>query len=189
MTKKIGFAVTGSFCCHQDALVELEKLVKKGYDITPIITPTVSETSTRFGTNEELKEKLRKITGKEPVDTIVGAEPLGPKNIIEAIVIAPCTGNTLAKLANGISDNAVTMATKSLMRNHKPVVIALSSNDALGLNLQNLAKLINTKGIYFVPFKQDNFAGKPKSLVANWSKIEPTLKKALRGDQIQPVID
>lgn len=189
MTKKIGFAITGSFCCHEDALKELEKLVKKGYDITPIITPTVSQTSTRFGNCEDLKEKLRKLTGKEPVDSLIGAEPLGPKNIIEAIIIAPCTGNTLAKLANGISDNAVTMATKSLMRNHKPVIIAVSSNDALGLNLQNLAKLINTKGIYFVPFKQDNYAGKPKSLVANWSKIEPTLKKALKGSQIQPVID
>ena len=189
MRKKIGFAFTGSFCCHEAVLKEFDKLVKDGFEVVPLITNSVKNTDTRFGCAKHLISHLEKVSGHSVISTLTEAEPLGPKNLIDAIVIAPCTGNTLAKLANGISDNAVTMATKSLMRNGKPVIIGISSNDALGLNMQNLAKLLNTKGVYFVPFRQDNFEAKPKSLVAKWELIEKTLKKAVRNNQIQPIIN
>lgn len=189
MKKKIGFAFTGSFCCHEAVLKEFDKLVDKNVDVLPLVTTTTKNTDTRFGTAKDLINHLERKSGKKVISTLTEAEPLGPKNIIDAIIIAPCTGNTLAKLANGISDNAVTMAAKSLMRNGKPVIIGISSNDALGLNLQNIAKLLNTKGVYFVPFKQDNFEAKPKSLVAKWELIEKTFKKAILNNQIQPIIN
>ena len=189
MKKKIGFAFTGSFCCHEAVLKEFDKLIDKGFDIQPLITQSVKNTNTRFGLADNLINHLEKKSGKKVISDITLAEPLGPKNLIDAIIIAPCTGNTIAKLANGLSDNAVTMGAKSLMRNGKPVIIGISSNDALGLNLQNIAKLLNTKGIYFVPFRQDNFEAKPKSLVAKWDLIEKTLKKALSNNQIQPIIN
>ena len=188
MKKKIGFAFTGSFCCHEAVLKEFDKLTDKGIEIVPLVTKEVFETDTRFGKAQDLIKHLEIKTSKSVVHTLTQAEPLGPKNLIDALVIAPCTGNTLAKLANGISDNAVTMAAKSLMRNGKPIIIGISSNDALGLNLQNIAKLLNTKGIFFVPFYQDNFENKPKSLVAKWNLIEKTLSKAFKNSQIQPVI-
>lgn len=189
MKKKFGFAFTGSFCCHEAVLKEFDKLINKGFDIQPLITGSVKTTDTRFGKACDLITHLERKSGKRVISTITEAEPLGPKNLIDAIIIAPCTGNTLAKLANGISDNAVTMATKSLMRNGKPVIIGISSNDALGLNLQNIAKLLNTKGVYFVPFRQDNFEAKPKSLVARWDLIEKTVRKAMTNYQIQPIIN
>ena len=189
MKKKIGFAFTGSFCCHEAVLKEFDKLIDKGFEIVPLVTNATKDTDTRFGCAKRLLAHLENKSGHKVVSTLTDAEPLGPKNMIDAIVIAPCTGNTLAKLANGISDNAVTMATKSLMRNGKPVIIGVSSNDALGLNMQNLAKLLNTKGVYFIPFRQDNFENKPKSLVARWELIEKTLKKAIKHNQIQPILD
>lgn len=189
MRKKIGFAFTGSFCCHEAVLKEFDKLIDKGFDLLPLVTNATKETDTRFGCAKHLLYHLEQKSGHKVVASLTEAEPLGPKNLIDAIIIAPCTGNTLAKLANGISDNAVTMGAKSLMRNGKPVIIGISSNDALGLNMQNLAKLLNTKGVYFVPFRQDNFENKPKSLVAKWELIEKTLRKAIKNNQIQPLIN
>lgn len=184
----IGFGITGSFCTHKQILEEIKSLIKKGHNIIPIITEVVSKTDTRFGSAKEFIKSLEMVTDNKVVDNIVKAEPLGPKGVIDLIVVAPCTGNTLAKLANAISDNAVTMTAKSLMRNNKPVVIGVSSNDALGQNMQNLAKLMSSKNFYFVPIFQDDPQNKPKSLIAKWSLIEDTILQAKEGKQIQPVL-
>ena len=185
----IGFGITGSFCTHQKILEVIKNLIDNGHNVLPILTDKVYKTSTRFGTNKNFVNEVETITKNKVVHSIVGAEPLGPKGFVDAIIIAPCTGNTLAKLATSITDNAVTMTAKSLMRNNKPVIIGISTNDALGLNMQNLAKLINAKGIFFIPFHQDDPIKKPKSLIANWGKTEETLQKALENKQIQPIID
>ena len=184
----IGFAFTGSFCCHKDVLDEVGGLVEKGYNIIPILTPTALNTDTRFGTAENFRKLLFGITGNQPVTTIVEAEPLGPKGMIDVLVVAPCTGNTLSKLANGITDNAVTMVAKAMSRNYKPVVVGISTNDGLGLSLKNIATLVPAKNYYFVPFGQDNPQSKPKSLIAKWSEIERTIEFALNGKQIQPIL-
>lgn len=184
----IGFGITGSFCTHKQILEEIKSLVKKGYNVVPIITEVVKKTDTRFGSAKEFIKSLEETTGNMVIDDIVKAEPLGPKGIIDLIVIAPCTGNTLAKLANAISDNAVTMTAKSLMRNNKPVVVGVSSNDALGQNMQNIAKLMNSKNFYFVPMYQDDTANKPKSMVSKWNLIEETFLQAKEGNQIQPIL-
>ena len=184
----IGLGITGSFCTYKKILEVIETLTKKGYNIIPIVTDKVYKTSTRFGTNKDFLKEVETKTKNKIIHTIVEAEPLGPKNFIDAIVVAPCTGNTLSKLANAITDNAVTMTAKSLMRNNKPVVIGVSTNDALGLNLQNIAKLINTRGVFFVPMHQDDPTNKPKSLIANWDKIEETLLEATQNKQIQPIL-
>ena len=156
---KVGFAITGSFCTHEKILKILKDLIEKGYDILPIFSYSVKNTDTRFGTAKDFYEKVVEITGKTPVDTIVGAEPIGPKNMIDILVVAPCTGNTLSKLANAITDTPPTMVAKAHLRNNKPLVVAVSSNDALGLNMKNLATLMSTKNIYFVPFGQDDYHG------------------------------
>lgn len=184
----IGFGITGSFCTHDLILNEIKNLVEKGYKIIPILTDKVLTTSTRFGTAQDFILKIENLTGNKVVSTIVEAEPIGPKNLIDILVVAPTTGNTLAKLANAITDNAVTMVFKAHVRNNKPVVIGISSNDALGLNLKNIATLLNTKNIYFVPFAQDDPTKKPKSLIADYSKIEETIEGALKGEQIQPLL-
>lgn len=184
----IGFGITGSFCTHDLILNEIKNLVEKGYKIIPILTDKVLTTSTRFGTAQDFILKIENLTGNKVVSTIVEAEPIGPKNLIDILVVAPTTGNTLAKLANAITDNAVTMVFKAHVRNNKPVVIGISSNDALGLNLKNIATLLNTKNIYFVPFAQDDPMKKPKSLIADYSKIEETIEGALKGEQIQPLL-
>ena len=184
----IGFGITGSFCTHKKILEELEELVKKGYNIVPIVTTEVYKTTTRFGSASNFIKNIEKITNNKVINNIVAAEPLGPKKLIDVLVIAPCTGNTLSKLANAQTDNAVTMTAKSLMRNNKPVIIGISTNDALGLNMYNIAKLINTKGIFFIPMHQDDPINKPKSLIANWEKLEETLLNALKNTQIQPLL-
>ena len=186
--KNIGFAITGSFCTHEKILEEIQNLVNKGYNIYPILSTNSAEVDTRFGKAEDFLLNLEKTTGHKPFTTIVEVEPTGPKNMFDLIVVAPCTGNTLAKMANGINDTPVTMAVKAHLRNNKPVVIGISTNDALGLNFQNIATLFNTKNIYFVPFGQDDYQNKPKSLVADWSKLEDTITKAYAGEQIQPVL-
>ncbi len=188
MIKNIGLGITGSFCTHALILEKIKHLVEKGYNIIPIFSEKVSNTNTRFGTAKEFRTQILKLTGREPVESIVDAEPLGPKGLVDVMVIAPCTGNTLAKLADAITDNAVTMATKAHLRNNKPVVIAISTNDALGLNLKNIATLINTKNIYFVPFTQDNPEKKPNSMIADYNKIEETILKAETREQIQPIL-
>ena len=188
MIKNIGMAITGSFCTHDKILEKIEELKNKGYNIIPIFSDKVSTTDTRFGSAKAFRKKIIELTGNIPVENIVEAEPLGPKGMIDALIVAPCTGNTLAKLANAITDNAVTMATKAHLRNNKPVVIAISTNDALGLNLSSIATLMNSKNVYFVPFGQDNPDKKPKSMIADWNLLEETLLKAEENEQIQPVL-
>lgn len=185
---KIGFAITGSSCNFEKIFPEIENLSKEGADIYPVISKAVDTFDTRFGTAEEWKNKLKMITGKEPISTIVDAEPLGPKINLDILVVVPCTGNTIGKLANGITDTPVTMAVKAHLRNNKPVVLGIATNDGLGASGKNIGALINMKNIYFVPFGQDNPGGKPKSLIAKFEKLQPTIEKALIGKQIQPVL-
>lgn len=185
---KIGLAITGSFCTHDKIMEVAKSLIEEGYEILPIFSYSVTKTDTRFGAAKEFYEKVKKLTGNTPVTTIVGAEPIGPKGMIDILVVAPCTGNTLAKLANAVTDTPVTMVAKAHLRNNKPLVIGISSNDALGLNLKNLATLISTKNVFFIPFGQDDPLKKPKSLIADWSQTAQTIKEALLGEQLQPIL-
>jgi len=184
---KIGFAVTGSHCTIGEVLKQLRRLVESGADVHPIISQTV-HTDTRFGRADEWKEQLRKTTGHDIVDTMVGAEPIGPNKLFDIMVVAPCTGNTLAKLVNGITDGPVLMAVKAHLRNQRPVVLAISTNDGLGINAKNIGMLLNMKNIYMVPFGQDNPEAKANSLVAKMPLLPETVLRALEGKQIQPVI-
>ena len=185
---KVGFALTGSFCTLDSVLVEMENMILEGAEVYPIVSNTVKSTDTRFGLSGELLNRITKITGKKVMDSIVDVEPLGPKGIIDIMLVAPCTGNTLSKIANAITDTPVVMATKAHLRNHKPVVISLSSNDALGANAKNLGILLNAKNLYFVPFYQDSPNNKPNSLISDTRQIIPTLLDALKGQQTQPYI-
>lgn len=185
---KIGFALTGSSCNFSFVFPIIEDLVKKGADIYPIISQAVDTFDTRFGTAEEWKNRLKEITGKDIIKTIVEAEPVGPKLNLDVIVVAPCTGNTTAKLANAITDTSVTMACKAHLRNQRPLVLAIATNDGLGANAKNIGLLLNTKNIYFVPFGQDDSMNKPNSLIAKFDKIEETIEYALKGKQIQPLL-
>lgn len=184
---KIGFALTGSFCTFKRIFPEIEGLIDE-YEIIPIMSETSAKTDTRFGKAKEHIERLEEITGKSVLMDITAVEPLGPKKLLSALVIAPCTGNTMAKIANGIADSAVTLAVKSHLRNKRPVIIGVSTNDGLGNNAKNIGMLLNTKNIYLVPFGQDDSTEKPNSLVADMTKIKETLKMALKGKQIQPVL-
>ena len=179
----IGFAMCGSYCTHKKALDELSLLLEKGYDIQPIISENVSVTSTRFGEAEMLISSLEKMCGREVVRTVVDAEPLGPKKPLDALIICPCTGNTLAKMSVGITDTAVTMAAKAHLRGDKPLVIALASNDAMSANMKNIGTMLNRKHVYFVPMLQDDPEKKPHSLVADFSLLYPTFEGALAGKQ------
>lgn len=185
---KIGFALTGSSCNFSAIFPIIEELANKGGDIYPIISHAVDTFDTRFGTAEEWKEKLKEITGKELITTIIEAEPVGPKLNLDVLVVAPCTGNTAAKLANAVTDTSVTMACKAHLRNQRPLVIAIATNDGLGANAKNIGLLLNTKNIYFVPFGQDDALNKPNSLIAKFDKIEETIEKALEGKQVQPLL-
>ena len=184
---RLGFAICGSFCTFKRVLEELEKLAKE-YDITPIMSSGAAFTDTRFGKAEDLRRRITEICGKEPITTIAGAEPIGPQALLDVLVIEPCTGNTLGKLANGITDTAVTMAAKAHLRNGRPVVLAVSTNDALGASARNIGTLMNAKNIYFVPMRQDAPQGKPASVVANFAKTGAAIKAALEGKQVQPVL-
>lgn len=183
----IGFAFCGSFCTHKAALEQMQRLIELGYDILPIMSENVYNTDTRFGSCRDLRARVESICGKEIVYTIVGAEPLGPKTPLDALVICPCTGNTLAKMAHGITDTSVTMAAKAHLRGDRPLVITLASNDALSANLKNIAQLLCRKHVYFVPLSQDDPISKPHSLVADFSLLVPTLDSALKGKQYQKV--
>lgn len=187
--KKIGFGITGSFCTFDRVLPQIKKLINKGAIVQPILSYIVAANDTRFMTRDHLMEQLLKITGRQPITTIVDAEPIGPKKLFDLVIVAPCTGNTLAKLANGITDTPVLMACKSLLRNSRPVLLAVSTNDALGNNAKNIGVLINTKNIFLVPFTQDSPSTKQNSMVANMEKIAESAEAALEGRQIQPVID
>lgn len=179
----IGFCFCGSFCTHKIAVEQLKVLLSCGYKIQPIMSDNVYYTDTHFGKCEDLKREVTELCGREIIHTIVDAEPLGPKTPLDAMVICPCTGNTLAKLANGITDTAVTMAAKAHLRSDRPLVITLASNDALSANLGNIGTLLNRKSVYFVPLSQDDPNKKPHSLVADFSLVLPTLELALQGKQ------
>lgn len=183
----IGFAMCGSYCTHKRALVELEGLVARGYEVLPILSENVASTDTRFGNARDLKRRLFEITGRDAVKTVVEAEPLGPTLKLDALVICPCTGNTLAKMAQGITDTAVSMAAKAHLRSNRTLVIALASNDALSSNLKNIATMLNRKNVFFVPMEQDDPKGKPHSLVASFELLVPTVEAAIEGRQLQKI--
>jgi dipicolinate synthase subunit B len=185
---KVGFALTGSFCTFNKVIPQIENMVREGADVTPIISQAVNDFDTRFGKAADFKSKLQQITGKIPISTIMGAEPIGPKAILDILVIAPCTGNTIAKIANAVTDTSVTMACKAHLRNARPVVVAVSTNDGLGANARNLGILLNTRNIFMVPFGQDDPIKKCTSLVADFDMIVPSAVEALNNRQIQPML-
>ena len=186
--KTIGFAMTGSFCTFKTVVAELENLQSTGATILPIMSQNAYDTDTRFGTAESFRQALCGITGNEIIHTIRDAEPIGPKKLLDALIIAPCTGNTLGKLANGITDTPVALAAKAHLRNERPLIIAVSTNDGLGASGKNIMTLLNRKNIYFVPFGQDDPIKKKNSLVAHMDLITVTTKFALDGEQFQPVL-
>ncbi|MGE5581223.1 MAG: dipicolinate synthase subunit B [Bacillota bacterium] len=185
---KLGFALTGSHCTIDEVLPQMELLQKEGAQITPIFSPAVLTTDSRFGKAEDLYKKVTAITGKEPFSTMVEVEPIGPRKLLDVMLVAPCTGNTLAKLALSITDTCVLLACKAQLRNNRPVVIAISTNDGLSANARNLGILLNKKNIYFVPFGQDAPETKETSLVAKMNLIPETLLAALDHRQLQPVM-
>ncbi|MGF7185740.1 dipicolinate synthase subunit B [Desulfitispora alkaliphila] len=186
--KQIGVVLTGSHCTINQVLQQIKNIKEQGANVIPILSETVINTDTRFGSSQEWLQQVIEITGNEPIKSITEAEPIGPKELFDVIVVAPCTGNTLAKLANGITDTAALMAIKAQLRNLRPVVLAISTNDGLGINAKNIGLLINMKRIYMVPFGQDNCKTKENSLVANVDLIIPTIISALKGVQHQPVL-
>ncbi len=185
---QLGFAITGSFCTYSKILKILEKMAEQNYNIIPIFSEHGSSWDNRFHIAKEFVETVEKITKNKGIFTIPEAEPIGPKGYLDALVIAPCTGNTLAKLCNGITDSTVLMAAKAHLRNEKPLIISISTNDALGMNFKNLGQLMNTKHIYFVPFGQDNYEKKSNSMIAHVELIPQTIDAAMKGKQLQPVI-
>lgn len=183
---KLGFAITGSFCTFEKAIKLMEELVDI-YDIIPIMSFHACTMNTRFGKASDFIKRIEAITGHHVITTLEGAEPIGPKSLIDIMLIAPCTGNTLSKLARSIYDTPVTLAVKSHLRNLRPVVVAVSTNDGLSGSAKNLGELLNYKNYYFTPLRQDDPVSKPMSLVADFSKITQTLELALQGTQIQPI--
>ena len=184
---RLGFAMCGSFCTFDSVLPELRALARH-YDVTPILSPAAATTDTRYYLADSFVREVREICGREPITTLEAAEPIGPKKLLDALVIAPCTGNTLAKLAHSIADTPVTMAAKSHLRNGRPVLVAVSTNDALAGAAENIGKLLPRRNYYFVPFGQDDPARKPTSIVADFKKIPQALEAALEGRQLQPVL-
>ena len=185
---KIGYCLTGSFCTFDKSIIALKNLVEIGYEVTPIMSYNAYSIDTRFGKAADFVSQAQSICGREVIHTIPQAEPIGPKKLIDILIIEPCTGNTLAKLANGIADTAVTLAAKAHIRNGGPVLIAVSTNDALGAAAANIGRLMNTKHIFFVPMRQDDFVNKPNSIVADFSKTYDAAEAALRGVQLQPIL-
>ena len=185
---KIGFAMCGSFCTFAPVFTELERLTKEFDDVVPILSEVSASVDSRFGTAKEHREKIAALCGRKPLLTIAEAEPIGPKRLADAVLVAPCTGNTAAKIANAVTDTAVTMAVKSALRVSMPVVLSLATNDALGASCKNIGLLMNTKNIYFVPLGQDDPIKKPNSLVAHFDLISETLANAVLGEQLQPVL-
>lgn len=186
--KKIGVAFTGSFCTYERVFIELKNLVQEGAQVQTIFSNAAKSIDSRFGNAEDFVKEAEKITGIAPMLTIAQAEPIGPKGLLDLLVILPCTGNTIAKLANGITDTPVLMAAKAHLRNEKPLLLSISTNDALGMNMKNIGLLLNAKHVYFVPFGQDNAEKKPNSMIAHTELLVPAAKAALEGKQYQPVI-
>ncbi len=186
--KTIGFALSGSHCTLEQALEPMYRLKEEGATLVPIISNTVATMTSRFGTPEKWIAGIKEATGREPLKSIPDVEPLGPQKLVDCLVICPCTGNSMAKLANALNDAPHLMAAKSTMRNGRPVVLAITTNDALGMNAKNLGILLNTKNIYFVPFGQDNPTVKPNSLDADLTRLVDTVVAALGGHQLQPLL-
>lgn len=186
--RTIGFGLTGSHCTHDEVLPQMKKLVDLGARVIPIASYTVQTVDSRFGQASDWLSQIKNITGEKILGTIPEAEPIGPRKMLDCMLIAPCTGGSLARLANAITDSPVLMAAKAQMRNQRPVVLAISTNDALGLNGVNLARLLSTKNIYFVPFGQDAPKIKPNSLVARMELIPEACNAAMEGHQLQPLI-
>jgi dipicolinate synthase subunit B len=184
----IGYGITGSFCTFARARKAVERLKELGANVIPVFSFHTQEMDTRFGSAKEFVEGICEITGNEGIRTIQQAEPIGPNNLLDIMVIAPCTGNSAAKLWNGIVDTPVLMAAKAHMRGGKPLVIAISTNDALGTNFKNIGALMNMKQVYFVPFEQDSAKSKPNSLVADLTLLPDTIEMALKGKQLQPLL-
>ena len=185
--KRLGLALCGSYCTYEKLFKAAETLAET-YDLVPIMSENAAETDTRFGTATQHIKRLMLLSGKRVVTTIAEAEPLGPASPMDALLIAPCTGNTLAKLAQGITDTSVTMAAKAHLRNGRPLIIALSTNDGLSGSAENIARLLNRKHVFFVPFRQDDPVKKPRSLQADFGLLEETVQAALQGRQLQPIL-
>ena len=186
--KTIGFAVCGSFCTHSRAMEALEQVAARYRSVVPIVSETTASTDTRFGAAHDLMREMERICDRRVISTIRQAEPIGPQKLLDLLVIAPCTGNTLGKLAAGITDTSVTMAAKAHLRNGRPVVIAVASNDGLSGSAPALGQLLGRKNLYFVPFRQDDHAAKPTSLVAEFALIPQTVQAAFQGQQLQPLL-
>ena len=183
-----GYALCGSFCTIAESVKQIETLKKNKINIIPIMSEIVYNTDNRFNKAEDLRERVIEITENQIIHTITGAEPIGPKKLLDILIVSPCTGNTLAKIANGVTDSSVTMAVKAHLRNNRPVVLGIATNDALGASAQNIGKLLNTKNIYFIPFGQDDPQGKNNSLIADFDKTLETVFAALGGEQLQPIL-
>ena len=182
-----GYALTGSFCTFDKSIREMSRLSSMGFDILPLMSENAYSTNTRFGKARDIITKVEDITGKSVIHTVIGAEPIGPKHMCDIMIVAPCTGNTLSKIALGITDTPVTMAVKSQLRIGAPVLLCVASNDALGASAENIGKLLNRKNIYFVPMRQDDPENKPNSLVARFELIPECVKLASEGRQLQPI--
>ena len=187
-TTRLGFAMCGSFCTFAEVIPQMEALVQEGYEVFPIMSEYASKTDTRFGKSADINARIEEICVEPIIKTIEAAEPIGPKALLDIIVVAPCTGNTLGKMANGITDTSVTMAVKAHLRNQRPVVIAVSTNDALAGSAKNIGVLMQSKNVYFVPMRQDAPNNKPASIVADFKQICPAVKSALDGKQLQPIL-
>lgn len=185
---RVGFALTGSFCTFAQVFEQMEELVRRGYDVTPILSYNAGREENRFFTPAQIHQRLTEITGKKPLTTLNEVEPIGPKKLMDIYVLAPATGNSLGKLANGVYDTPALLGAKSHLRNGRPVVIAVSTNDGLALSGANIGKLLAVNNLYFVPYGQDDPYGKPRSLVAHFDKIPQTVASALAGVQIQPML-
>lgn len=183
----LGYAMTGSFCTFDKSIAEMARLVSLGYDILPIMSENAYSTTTRFGKAHDIVTRIETICGKSVIHTVVGAEPIGPKAMCDLLIVSPCTGNTLSKIALGVTDTPVTMAVKSQLRIGAPTLLAVASNDALGASAENIGKLLNRKNVYFVPFSQDDPEKKPNSLVAHFDLIPACVEQALHHIQPQPL--
>lgn len=184
----IGYGITGSFCTFARTRKQVIRLTEMGANVIPIFSYQAQSCDTRFGSAKEFVEGICEITGNEGIKSMQQAEPIGPNNFLDIMVIAPCTGNSAAKISNGITDTPVLMAAKAHMRNGKPLVIAISTNDALGINFKTIGTLMNMKNIYFVPFGQDNYKSKPNSMIAKMELLPETIEAAMKGKQIQPIL-
>lgn len=185
---KVGFAMCGSFCTFAKALEQIENLVKMNFEVIPIMSENAYSTDTRFGDAADFRGRIETICGKKIITGITEAEPIGPKKLLDILLIEPCTGNTLGKLANGITDTTVTLAAKAHLRNGRPLLIAVSTNDALGAAAKNIGQLMNYKNVFFVPMRQDDYVKKPNSIVADFSLTSNAIEAALKGQQLQPIL-